>query len=135
MIAPPTGIHHILHIARGFDGENGQPITFDEVLYALDPEGGPGYVYYLGIVNGSGPSDGNWYRASEAGHRSLIAALEGAGVSPAGYPATPPPARPEFPDGIPAALVVGAAALAGTGGWVIGRRSVSAADAPAGEPV
>lgn len=134
-IPAPDGLGRILHITRGFDGEDGEKIAFDEVLYAFDPEGGQGYVYYLGIVNGSGPYDGNWYRASEAGHRSLMAALDGAGVSLAAYPTLPQPARPESPVGNVAALLVGAAAAAGLIGWVIGRRSVSATAPTAGEPV
>lgn len=134
-VPAPDGLGRILHITRGFDGEDGEKIAFDEVLYAFDPQGARGYVYYLGIVNGSGPYDGNWYRSSEAGHRSLMAALEGAGVSLAAYPTSPPPVRPEFPDGMPAVLLLGAAAAAGFSGWAIGRRSVSAAARPAGEPV
>lgn len=134
-MSAPDGLRHILHITRGYDGRNGEPIPFDEVLYAFDPDGGRGYVYYLGIVNGSGPYDGKWYRASEAGHRSLLAVLEGAGVNLAAYPVSASPARSGSPSANLAALLVGAAAFAGLSGWAIGRRSLSGAAVTAGEPV
>lgn len=132
-IPAPNELGEVLYITRGFDGKNGELVSFDEVLYAFDPSGGRGYVYYLGIVNGSGAYDGKWYRASEAGHRSLMAALEGAGVSLAVYPASPSPGRSQSPSANLAALIVGAAAIAGLGGWTIGRRSVPTDAAAAGE--
>lgn len=70
-VSPGTG--YLLN--RGYR-EEGTFIPFDRVMYYTDPSGGPGFVYYLEIVNGSGPYDGHWYRATEAGGEAMSTVLE-----------------------------------------------------------
>lgn len=126
-ILSPAGITHILHLERGFEGESGDLIAFDEVLYAFDPQGGPGYVYYLGIANGSGPYDGKWYPASEQGAASLRTALEQSGVSMVNFPAGGEFAGQQLLSAGQMALLLTVAMAAALAGWAFGRRSGAAA--------
>lgn len=122
-ILVPSGITRILHLERGFQGDSGELIPFDEVLYAFDPRGGPGYVYYLGIVNGSGPYDGQWYPASEAGAASLLRALEQGGASLVNFPGAGTPASRRLESANQIALYLAVAVAAALTGWALGRRA------------
>jgi len=58
--------------------------SFDRVRYYPDPAGGRGFVYYVGIINGSSEYDGHWYYASAGGEQALRSILTEYGVSLAG---------------------------------------------------
>jgi hypothetical protein len=62
-------------ITRFYEISNGSYVAFDQVRYHPDPEGGRGYLFYVGIVNGSSEYDGKWFRSSEAGEAVLIDVL------------------------------------------------------------
>src|SRR6476469_857786 len=59
-IAPPA-VGADYDITRYYQSNNGGYVAFDQVRYYPMPGGQPGYVFYVGIVNGSGPYDGKWY--------------------------------------------------------------------------
>ncbi|MEO8394397.1 MAG: hypothetical protein ABI700_15500 [Chloroflexota bacterium] len=50
-------------------------IAFDTVRYYPDPAGGRGYIYFLGIANGSSDYDHHWFRANPAGEATLQALI------------------------------------------------------------
>jgi hypothetical protein len=85
--------------------------AFDEVRYYPGPAGG--LVHYLRIVNGAGPYDGKWYRATPAGDAAMRALLASNGVDleAPGTPAAGDRAAVAALGG-GAGLVLGAAALA-----------------------
>ncbi|MCZ2099888.1 MAG: hypothetical protein LC121_27220, partial [Anaerolineae bacterium] len=55
----------------------GRYVAFDAVRYYPNPDGGRGYVNYLGIINGSSEYDGKWFRANAAGEAALRAVIAG----------------------------------------------------------
>jgi hypothetical protein len=65
-------------ITRFYEDPPGRYFPFDQVRYYPDPEGRRGYLFYVGIVNGSSEYDGMWFRASEAGEAVLIDVLANA---------------------------------------------------------
>jgi hypothetical protein len=107
-------------ITRGYlDGD--AFIPFDRLMFF---PGTPGYAYYLEIVNGSGPMDGNWYQATEAGQTALLGALEAAGVSLSARPisASSPPTGAAGSSGAPGFVAAGLTALVGgVVGWLAAR--------------
>ena len=66
---------------RGWE-ENGKFMAFDHVHYYVDPAGGPGYLYYDGIVNGSSEYDHHWFRVTERGEAAMQQILAANGVQP-----------------------------------------------------
>jgi hypothetical protein len=64
-------------ITRFYETSSGRYVAFDEVRYYPNPDGGRGYLNYLGIVNGSSEYDGKWFRASAAGEAALQAVIAG----------------------------------------------------------
>lgn len=73
----------------GYEIERG---GFDRVRYYPDPAGGRGFVYYVGIINGSSEYDGHWYYASAGGEQALRSILTEYGVRLAGTLASSPTA-------------------------------------------
>jgi hypothetical protein len=69
------------HITRYYQDDNGTYQAFDKVRYYPLPSGEPGYVFYVGIVNGSGPYDGKWYRATLRGDKAMRRVLTQLGVT------------------------------------------------------
>lgn len=53
---------------------------FDRVMYFANTTGARGYVYNLGIVNGVGPDDGDWYHVSPQGEAAIQEFLRNKGV-------------------------------------------------------
>ena len=44
---------------------------FDQVRYYRDPDGGRGYLNYVGIIGGSSEYDGQWFRPNADGELAL----------------------------------------------------------------
>lgn len=137
---PPAWIESAYIVTRGIE-ENGQVFPFDQVLYVPDPAGGRDYVYYVGIFNGDGPYDRNWYFASERGQEAMAMILsEAAMAGPAPVATAAAAIRPGtdvanlsaegaarlvvWPVGL-ATVILAAAGFAA--GWVLARRRASAA--------
>jgi hypothetical protein len=55
----------------GYDEARDKFIAFDFIHYYADPEGGLGYVYYDGLVNGWSEYDGKWFRATAEGQQTI----------------------------------------------------------------
>jgi WD40 repeat protein len=68
-------------LLRGWD-ENGKFVPFDRVHYYADPEGGTGYLYYDGLVNGWSEFDHHWYRVTKAGEAAMQQIFAENGVPP-----------------------------------------------------
>lgn len=64
-------------ITRYYEVSSGRFVAFDEVRYFPDPDGGRGYLNYVGIVNGSSEYDGKWFRPSASGEAALQSLLAG----------------------------------------------------------
>lgn len=62
---------------------------FDRVRYYPDPHGSWGYVFYVGIINGSSEYDGHWYRASTVGDATMRCIMEAHGVLLVGLRSNP----------------------------------------------
>jgi hypothetical protein len=76
---PPSEIHSIYVITRSYaDGDNVNP--FDQLLFIPNLAGERGWIYYVGIVNGYGPYDGNWYQTTENIDDALLRILKDHGV-------------------------------------------------------
>ena len=75
-VTPPEGLDRGYLITRGYE-ESGERHMFDRMLYF---PGEPGYVYYLEIINGSGPYDGAWFTVTDGEGENLLSALEAEGV-------------------------------------------------------
>lgn len=78
-------------ITRYEQDETGKYVPWDMLRYYPSPSGGPGFVYYDGLVNGWSEYDRKWYRANpdaEAALRPLIGlpAAAGGGPAPASMP-------------------------------------------------
>ena len=73
---------------------------WDKARYYPDLSGGPGYVYYVGLINGWSEYDGHWFAATPEGDaemRSLLA-TQGIRFDAAGYyVSTPSQVRPFSP--------------------------------------
>lgn len=65
-------------ITRFYEQSAGRYVAFDEERYYPDPDGGRGYLNYIGIVNGSSEYDRKWFRPSESGEAVLQAVIAGA---------------------------------------------------------
>jgi hypothetical protein len=75
----PSEIHSIYVITRYYvDGKNYVP--FDQLLYVPNFSNDRGSIYYVGITNGYGPYDGNWYKLTEEGESELLTTLLSHGV-------------------------------------------------------
>jgi hypothetical protein len=78
-IEPPVDLSAGYELTRYFvDGSDYQ--VFDQAIYYPDILG-TGYVYYVGIVNGSSEYDGNWYRATVEGDAAMRAILSENGIA------------------------------------------------------
>lgn len=130
-VASPEQLGGGYLLTRGYFSGEGDAQRFTPFDRVIAFPGSPGYVYYLEIVNGSGPMDGRWYRMTESGQAALLGALEAAGVqlgSSRALNPIPAAALDPTPWLVPAlTALVGAAA-----GWMAGRRrSRSPAPSPA----
>jgi hypothetical protein len=76
---PPAWIEEAYLVTRGYE-DGARVVPFDQVLYAPDPQGGKAFVYYIGIHNGEGPYDRNWYHATASGQKTMEAVLRQAGA-------------------------------------------------------
>ncbi len=129
-IDPPTDLTFLFLVTRSYPrADSYEP--FDQVIYVPNLDGGPGAVYYLGIVNGSGPHDGKWYQASARGEAAMKRLFEENGVrldlALPGYSSEPveAAARFQFPFDARQSLVAVLLTLSGIGlGWVLGTRRV-----------
>lgn len=65
---------------------------WDEARYYPDLSGAPGYVYYVGLLNGSAEYDGHWFAATPAGDAAMrrILAAHGITFDAAGYHVSAP---------------------------------------------
>src|SRR6187399_2586007 len=70
-IDPPEVVGGGYKMLRGWDDARGTFMPFDEVHYYLDPAGGPGYLYYVGLVDGSSEFDHHWYRVTQNGEDAI----------------------------------------------------------------
>ncbi len=75
---------------------------FDRVRYYPDPHGSWGYVFYVGLINGSSGYDGHWYRASTVGDVTMRCVMEAHGVLLAGQRSNPSCATMLTQQGAPA---------------------------------
>jgi len=75
-IAAPAQVGRGYLLTRGYV-EGSERHMFDRIVYF---PGSLGYAYYLEIVNGAGPMDGNWYTVTEDGKQALAAGLARHGV-------------------------------------------------------
>lgn len=116
-VSSPQQLSGAYLLTRGYlSDESRQFAPFDRVLFF---PGSPGYVYYLETVNGSGPFDGHWYRATGAGQAALLGTLEAHGVQLNSARALSQPAAP--PADPAQWLIPALTALAGiAAGWVLG---------------
>ena len=115
-INPPADLGRGYLITRGYD-DDGERNMFDRMMYF---PGAPGYVYYLEIINGSGPYDGHWFVVEEGEGQALISALTADGVR---FPAQPdlkePAVVPEPLDLMPAFGMGLAVLVGGLAGWIL----------------
>lgn len=65
---------------RGWLTEEGEAEVWDQLLYFSNLEGDLGYVYYLGLANGSSEYDGRWFQVTEKGQAALVDVLNERGV-------------------------------------------------------
>lgn len=79
-VSTPSQVGAGVVLTRYFLDEGGREVPFDKLAFFSDLDGGPGYVYYLGIVNGSSAYDGRWFAATTTGAVALRQALEAHGV-------------------------------------------------------
>ena len=70
-IPPPEVVGGGYKMLRGWDNEQDVFTPFDLVHYYPDPAGGPGYLYYDGMVNGGSEFDRNWYRVTKQGESAI----------------------------------------------------------------
>lgn len=68
-------------LARQYEPTPGQFQTFDRLQYHPNPDGGRGYIFYVGIVNGSSGYDNNWYYVTTAGEAAIRRVLSGQSVA------------------------------------------------------
>ena len=68
-------------ITRFYEVSSGRYVAFDAVRYYPNPDGGKGYLNYVGIVNGWSEYDGKWFRPSASGEAALQALIGSAGAA------------------------------------------------------
>ncbi len=70
-------------IRYDIDGSTKQYFAWDHVRYYPNPQGGAGYVYYIGLISTSGAAsefDGRWFQAGTHGESALRRILADHGV-------------------------------------------------------
>ncbi len=119
-LASPAQLSGGYLVTRGYFSGEGEAERFTPFDRLMVFPGSPGYVYYIEIVNGSGPMDGRWYRLSPGGQTALLGARESAGVRLASSRALNPiPAPASDPTRW---LIPGLTAAVGiAAGWMLGR--------------
>jgi hypothetical protein len=115
-ISPPAGLGRGYLITRGYDND-GHRQMFDRMMYF---PGSPGYVYYLEIIDGSGPYDGHWFSVTEDEGEALLSALrtKGARLTTDVVQRVPDPV-PERVDLIPLIGLALTALVGGAAGWIL----------------
>ena len=78
---PPAHPTPGFELTRYFETNTGQYMPFDQVVYHPAPDGEPGLVHYLGIVNGSSEYDGRWFHIQPSGERMLRDVLSAHGAN------------------------------------------------------
>lgn len=101
----------------------------DRAIYYSSRSGGPGYVFYAGIFNGSSEYDGKWFPARPQGEQELRRILTQHGVragaeSPSGGGF---PIIGSLSEALPWFVLAGAALL--FAGWILRRRRRTRIDA------
>jgi hypothetical protein len=91
---------------------------FDRVLYFSDPSGDRGYVYYLETVNGHGPYDGRWFRASQEGEATIRDVIQAKGVVTSSPPESVRSVFDRLQDALSLVLPLAGILI----GWLLGRR-------------
>lgn len=76
-IDEPSNLGEWYELERQFDAGGQTYRTFDRVRYYPDSDGGRGYVFYVGIENGSSEYDGRWFYANPEGEAAMRRALAG----------------------------------------------------------
>lgn len=66
-VAAPGPVGPLYLITGWYRADDGEWHAYDRVVYAPGEEGAVGYVYRLGMVNGSAWEDGRWFHAGGAG--------------------------------------------------------------------
>lgn len=80
-VEPPQNLGEGYELVRQFkEGVNYH--TFDRAMYYPSPDGGRGYVHYLGIENGWSEYDDNWYYAKAEGDMAMQRILSTAHLKP-----------------------------------------------------
>lgn len=94
---------------------------FDTVIFYLNPSGGPAYVYYEGIYNGSSEYDGKWFLASRDGEQAMKRVIAAATALVPAVPAVVSVRSELKPDISSLTIVVVAALVAalGAGAWAM----------------
>lgn len=90
-VDPPARPARGFELTRFFETNSGEFVPFDQVAYHPAPDGEPGVVHYLGIVNGSSEYDGRWFRTSSKGEAALreVLASHGANLDAVAVPVAP----------------------------------------------
>lgn len=90
-VDPPARPGPSFELTRFFETDVGQYVPFDRVAYHPAPDGEPGLVHYLGIVNGSSEYDGRWFRTTPKGEATLreVLAANGANLDLIAAPVEP----------------------------------------------
>jgi hypothetical protein len=130
-VSPPAGLGEGYLMERFWVDEGGARHDFDQAMFFFDPAGGErGWVFYIGIYQGSSEYDGKWFQARAAGTGAMRAILEENGVRFGDSSMAGPPAPAGFtsPVGV-TPLVMGAmVALLGISAGVAGQRRSPASD-------
>jgi hypothetical protein len=111
--------YEITRYFRDNDGKTYHP--FDHIRYYPLASGEPGYVFYIGIINGSGPYDGKWYRATLAGDNAMRRVLDSLGATPPGPNSAPATTGTPWQF----ALLPAVGAALAIVGWIVYRREVT----------
>jgi hypothetical protein len=75
VVESPDNLGAGLLINRGWYTEEGEAEVWDQLLYFSNLEGDLGYMYYLGLTNGSSAYDGRWFQVTGAGQAALMKLL------------------------------------------------------------
>jgi hypothetical protein len=124
-VMPPAGLGKGYLMERYYLDESGRRHFYDQAIFFFDPAGGErGWVYYIGIYEGSSEYDGKWFRARAAGTEAVRTVLEEHGVRFGGGAAAGSPASARVAPRVGVTpLVIGAmVALLGIGAGVAGQR-------------
>lgn len=68
-------------ITRYGQDSNGQYIAWDSLRYYPAAANGRGYVYYVGLINGSSEYDGHWFNAVPSGETAIREILDNKNAS------------------------------------------------------